>query len=268
MATRSSSGHADRQAASITLRGTPENLVGVLELYNDGATTRRFRSLRLHESGLTGTRRPGKRRLIVREAVAAGERRRVPVQFSVDPATPPGRYEMTFADDHGEHRAEIDVLSEPRLSLMPDRIEVEAAPGEVVTLPVVLSNSGNVPLELSVLGVMVLEEDQQICLALQRALEAAKGKDYETFLNALIEDLAKKKTDFLRLRLSGTGVTLGVGETRTAELEVHVPANVSAGRTYQARTSIMDEPLFLKLRTRQADTPGGRNGARRRGEGA
>jgi hypothetical protein len=268
MATTSSRG-AHGQGAPLVLRGTPENLVGILELTNDAEEPRRFRSLRLRSSDLGERRRAAQRRLMLRETVVPGERRRVPVEFSVDPATAPGRYQAVFADDRGEHRAEIEVLPQQRLGLLPDRIEIEAAPGETVVVPVVLSNGGNVALELSTLGVMVLEEDRQICLALQHALGASREGNYETFLNALVGDLAGKKTGFLRLRLAGAGITLDVGETRMADLELHVPSDVKPGRSYQARASVLNEPLFLKLRARQGGAPRERGGAtRRKGEGA
>lgn len=268
MAATSSNG-AHGHAVPLILRGTPENLVGILELSNDTGEPRHFRSLRIRRSELVGGRRVPRRRLMLRASVAPGERCRVPVEYSVDPTTPPGRYEAVFADDHGEHRAEIVVLPQQQLDLLPDRIEIDAAPGETVMVPVVLSNSGNVPLELSTLGVMVLEEDRQVCLALQHALGAAKDGNYKTFLNALVGDLAGKKTGFLRLKLAGRGITLEVGETQMVDLELHMPADVKPGRGYQARTSILNEPLFVKLRIRQGGAPRERADARRRkGEGA
>lgn len=270
MATSSSSSHRKPEdAEALILRGTPDNLVGILDLANEGKEPRVVRSLRLRSAGIALPERAGRRRLLLRERIPEGGRRRVPVEFAVPPATPPGSYDAVFADERGEHRARIEVLPQQRLSVLPERIEIEAAPGETVTVPIVLSNEGNVPLDLSVLGVMVLEENQQICLALQYALGEARDKGYEAFLDALIRNLAGKKVDFLRLRLAGGGLTLDVAETRSAELELHVPANAGTGRTYQARTAILDQPLFLKLRTRgtpPTGTDAPKPAARRKGE--
>lgn len=253
--------------AALVLRGTPDNLVGVLDLANESKEPRVVRSLRLREAGIAGAGRPGRRRLLLREAIPAGGRCHVPVEFAVSPTTPPGDYSVVFSSDHGEHQARIEVLPQQRLSLLPARMEMEAAPGDVVTVPVVLSNQGNVPIELSVLGVMVLEENQQMCLALQHALGEARGKDHKAFLDALVSNLAGKKVDFMRLKLAGAGVTLDIGETRSAELELHVPANAAPGRTYQARTAVFDQPLFVKLRTRGPERPAARKTAAR-GKGA
>ena len=237
------------------LRGTPEDLVGVLELVNETKEPLLVRSLRLRDPKLPGLDSRGRRRLTLRQSVPAGGRRRVPVRFALDPATPPGTYEVTFADERSEHPAQLEVLPQRRLGLLPDRLEVEAAPGEVAKVPMVLTNRGNVPLELSVLAVMVLEEDQQICLALQNALAAARGKDYETFLNALTEDLAGKKVDFLRIRLAGSGLKLEVGATEMVGVELHVPRNALPGRTYRSRAAVFGQSLFLMLRTRGAPAP-------------
>jgi hypothetical protein len=237
------------------LRGTPDDLVGVLELVNDTKEPLLVRSLSLRDPKFADLAARGRRRLTLRQSVPAGERRRVPVRFAVDPATPPGTYQVTFGDERMEHAAQLEVLPRQRLGLLPDRLDVEAAPGEVVKVLMVLTNYGNVPLELSVLAVAVLEEDQQVCLALQNALAAARGKDYEAFLNALTEDLAAKKVDFLRIRLAGSGLKLGVGATERAEVELHVPRNALPGRTYRSRAVAFDQSLFLRLRTRGGDAP-------------
>jgi hypothetical protein len=97
---------------------------------------------------------------------------------------------------------------------------------------------------------MVLEETQQVCLSLQHALGAAKGKDYETFLNALVGSLSERKVDFVRVRLGGDGLKLAPGETAAASLELHIPGNAQAGRSYQARMAVLNQALFLRLHTR------------------
>jgi hypothetical protein len=237
------------------LRGTPDDLVGVLELVNDSKEPLLVRSLSLRDPKLADLAARGQRRLTLRQSVPAGERRRVPVRFAVDPATLPGTYQVSFGDERMEHAAQLEVLPRQRLGLLPDRLEIEAAPGEVVKVPMVLTNEGNVPLELSLLAVAVLEEDQQVCLALQNALAAARGKDYEAFLNAFTEDLAAKKVDFLRIRLAGSGLKLGVGATERADVELHVPRNALPGRTYRSRAVAFEQSLFLRLRTRGGDAP-------------
>jgi hypothetical protein len=267
MARASSSRGRQGEAAALVLRGTPDNLVGVLDLANESKEPRVVRSLRLREADIAAVGRAARRRVLLRAAIPAGGRRKVPVEFAVSPTTPPGDYSVVFASDSGDHHARIEVLPQQRLSLLPERIEIQAAPGEVVKVPVVLSNEGNVPLELSALGVMVLEESQQMCLALQHALGAARDKDHKAFLDALVSNLAGKKVDFMRLKLAGAGMTLDVGETQSVELELHVPANAAPGRTYQARTAVFDQPLFVKLRTRGPERPAARKTAAR-GKGA
>lgn len=254
----------------IRLRGKPGNIVGVMQIRraahpgeaafktatNDIAETAFGYHQRLSFAPLLRTSLPiasaVPRNLSFRSMPSPGTQAAVPVSFSVDPLTPPGVYEAVFDVAGGEQAAEIEVLPVERLDIVPRSLAVTGRAGARVQETVVLTNSGNVPMTLDVLGMLVLQEDEQICLSIQRALGEVKsgkreGEPYEQFLSAFITSVAERKTDFGRVRLADGAIVLAAGESREARLAIHLPRDIIAGRQYGAQLKTHGVQLFVHI---------------------
>lgn len=264
----------------VRLRGRPQNLTGVVELAREEVPRHRFElatcdigltehgyMTRLHFAPLVSTSLPvavaPHHVLSFGDLPAPGASAKVAVNFAVDGTTPPGLYRATFEVGGEATEAEIEVLASPALSVEPKRIKVTGPPGGAARDAVVIRNSGNVPVELDVLGVLVLEEEQQFCLSLQQALGAVKSKPgeagaHERFLDALVEGLAARTTDFAKVRVADGPVTIPPGGSEALEIEVHLPGNMVAGRRYRAMLKSEMFQLFVAIRA-TSDLPTARD---------
>jgi hypothetical protein len=260
------------QEARIRLRGKPGELLGLVDVARPVPFEGAFEqaTLAMERTGF-GYRRqlsfaplrsarlpitPARGHLSFLKTVPAGGNGRVPVRFQVDPTTPPGTYEAVF-DVAGEAQdADLEVLADPRLEIQPGRVSVSGPAGGIATEMLVLVNGGNVPLELDVLGLLVLQEEEQICLSLQRALARVKAEGSESrgrtpgahhvFLDALVESLAERKTDFGRVRLARP-MTLAPGAAEMADVDFHLPRDMIAGRLYRARLKAQGAQLYVAI---------------------
>jgi hypothetical protein len=240
---------AGKSKYHFSLRGPPDHLTGLIELTNTGSVARHLRSLRLKSGAFKEAGQPGRSRITIFQQFRRGQSQSVPVMFSIDQETKPGFYDAVFSEDAQTYTAQLEVLPREKLSFLPRTIEVTAAAGNEVKISVVLSNKGNVPLELSGLGQMVLEEEQQLCLAIQHALAVSQKSGAEQFVQAMTTHLAEKKVDFLRLKIASGKMVLGVGAAELTEIVLKVPENARNGRRYQAQTVICGGQLRLKLHT-------------------
>jgi hypothetical protein len=246
---------------ALRLRGRPDELLGVAEFACTAAPhgQRRLQAVRRRRASVISLRSSElplghARRLSLLGAVPPGATGRLPVQFSVDPETPPGRYKALFDLDGAERAAEIEVLPDPRLEIQPGRMEVMGAPGAVVSSTAVLANRGNVPLELGLLGMLVLQEEEQLCLSLQQALarvraaaaDAGTASPHTLFLDSLAASLAERKTDFGKVRLAQP-LTLSPGDAALVDLEVHLPRDMQVGRHYRALLKALGAQIFVTI---------------------
>jgi hypothetical protein len=253
----------------IRLRGTPGQLVGVATvrrarhpeesafktLTNDVTETKFGYLHRLHYAPLLASSLPfgmgAPHGLSFGSLPAPDSEARVPVHFAVEALTPPGLYEATFDVAGQEQIAEIEVLPIERLTIAPRSIEVAGVAGETVSEEVVISNAGNVTLTLDIIGMLVLQEEEQVCLSLQRALGKVKstpeGEPYKIFLDTLAVSLGERKTDFGRVRVAEGPIDLAPGESQLVRIAIQFPRDMIAGRRYRALLKARTAQLFVKI---------------------
>ena len=247
-------GLALRRDEPIVLRGRPDELVGMVELANEGESDLFVKGFDIVESSLPERCLPARRRLFVQQRLPAGAAARVPVIAAVDDTTPPGRHEAIIVVGGRQRRAILEVRPHRSVELTPQSVELTGAAGEAPTETFLFENRGNVPIELGAVGLVVLQEQEQVCRSLQHALAEAEGKGYEAFLDTLVNDLARKRVDLMRVRAAGGRRELAPGETEEVALEFHIPGNVASGRTYRGKLLAFDRSIGVRLTV----TAGGR----------
>lgn len=262
----------------IQLRGRPQELVGVVSMQRGPVPISAFKSAttdisetefgylqRLHFAPLISTTLPAEPSpllgLSIGAAIAPDSRARVPVRFAVGRTTPPGKYEAVFDVGGHEQAAEIEVLAEEALEILPRNLSISGPPGGIAREQVILRNTGNTRLTIDVLGLLVLQEEQQICLSLQHALAQVKPVEGEgahrVFLDALATSLAERKTDLGRVRVEDGPRSLEPGDADVVMLAFHLPRDMIAGRQYRALLKAGSAQLFVKITAE----PGGKAGA-------
>jgi hypothetical protein len=252
----------------IRLRGRPDELVGIVAMSRAPAPIDGFKIAtsdinetefgylqRLHYAPLLSSTLPVShalpRTLSLSAILPPGTTGRVPVRFAVERTTPPGHYEVVFEVGGEPITADVEVLPDEALEIMPAHLALFGPPGGVVEDEVILRNNGNVPIDLDVLGVLVLQEEEQICLSLQRALGQVKsggeGEAHRVFLDAVVRDLAERKTEFGRVRLADGALTLSPGQAEAVRLAVHLPRDMTSGRRYRALLKARSAKLFVQI---------------------
>ncbi len=253
----------------IRLRGRPGDLAGVLSVTRAPepigqfrAATRNFHETRVgylhrlnHAQMLTSSAPVDQdvpRHLVFSNRLAPGSSGKVPVRFSLPDTTPPGRYRAVF-DVAGEPReAEIEVLPDERAEIRPGSITIAGAPGDIVTQELLLVNHGNVPIVIDVLGMLVLQEENQTCLGLQEAMAMVQGMEgtegaHRVFLDTLASSIAARRTDFARVRAERGPVILAAGDAEMVPVAFHLPTNMRGGRRYDAELQFGAASLQVRI---------------------
>lgn len=268
----------------LRLRGPPNDLVGIVTLargaeptFFGGATPppaigKAGYRRRLTEAKLVSSSVPaapgGDTALRFATEIPPETSAKVAARLAVPRTTPPGVYKAVF-DIGGEPReAELEVLAEEQLDIGPSGLALSGAPGAVVGTELLFTNRGNVPLVLDVLGGLILEDLEPLCLSVQRALAQVRDKEcqddaHRFFLDALVKNVADKRADMGRARIAGGPATLEPGNSALLGVELHFPANLAPGRGYRATLQYRGGRVSLRI-----DTVAPARGALKRNEEA
>jgi hypothetical protein len=185
------------------------------------------------------------RRVVLRP----GRARRVPVRIGIDPTTPPGEYsaELQVGDDR--HPVELKVIEVVDLRLSPAELVIQAAPGAKVTKQVVMTNAGNVDLEIKNVGAVPLDEELMHCRT-QRAVLADVGDQIEgvnDLVAALVRHYKVAVESIPPVRIRNAAVKLAPGECQTVPLTIQLPAKLLARTRYFASVPFYSSTLALTV---------------------
>lgn len=244
------------------LTGTPQRLHGVVEIASG-----RGRRIALESPALAvGSAALEGGRAVLRTGRAAGPPRAVPVRLRLrDRQTPPGDYEAYLQAGEERRRVILRVLPDSRIRLAPCLFDIEGAPGQTVEQILHVENLGNVPVDLGVLGLLVLEEENQLCNAIQRSLakvqsgeRGERGSSSQVFLDSVIERLAAARVDRVRVVVPGRPCSVAPGHAESIPVEFHLPSDLKPGSRYSGAISVLRQPLRIHLYATKPDkAPGG-----------
>lgn len=224
------------RASASLLAGSPRRVTGHIEVENRGDEALVVRAVEVAGAGTVP----------VVSTVAPGDSARVRVRLRLDPHTPPGRREVEVVVGDARTTAVLEVAEHPRVRITPPAVAVRGAPGAAVTARVVVANLGNVTVPLDRLGAVTLDEDGGVCRSLDGALRAEGGKGYQAVLDEAVRRIAGTRVDQVRVRASDPA-PVEPGETRAIDLELRLPPDMEAGRTYSGMLRLVGASLFVQV---------------------
>lgn len=235
------------RASASLLAGSPRRVTGHVELENRGAEELAVRAV---EVGGAGT-------VPVVATVPPGDSARIRVRLRLDPHTPPGRREVEVVVGDARTTAILEVAEHPRVRISPAAVLVRGAPGATVGARVVVANLGNVAVPLDRLGAVTLDEDGGVCRSLDGALRAEGERGYQAVLDEAVRRIAGTRVDGLRVRAADTSA-VEPGQTRAVDLELRLPPDMTAGRTYSGMLRLVGASLLVQVAAEGAPAEGGR----------
>lgn len=145
-------------------------------------------------------------------------------------STPPGRYEGTVTVDGVERDAVFEVEPETFLRLIPERLQLQAAPGEHVTRALTLLNLGNVAVEVRGAYAFGLFDVGGVDRAVSKTFggEPAERGNIDRFIGML----ADEHGGMVRVRVDEGEGTIEPGESRELSVTFALPSRMRPGHTY------------------------------------
>jgi hypothetical protein len=228
------------------MAGTPRRVSGHVVVENAGAGDVAVRAVEVSGAALGRGTAPGTCTVPVLATLPAGRSMRVPVRLRLDPCTPPGRHEVEVAVGGARTTAVVEVAEHPRARISPAAVSLRGRPGTTAVARVVIANLGNVPIPLDRLGAVTIEERGGVCRSLEGALRAEGDHGHRAVLDEAVRRIARTRVDQMRVRAVDVGA-VDPGATRSVELELHLPPDMGAGRTYTGLLRLVGGSLLVEV---------------------
>ncbi|WP_217921240.1 hypothetical protein [Miltoncostaea oceani] len=234
------------RASASLLAGQPRRVSGHVEVENAGRDDVLLRTVEVSGAALGPDAAGGAGTVPVMSRLPAGRSARVPVRLRLDPCTPPGRHEVEVVVGGARTTAVVEVAAHPRARISPAELAVRGAPGTTVTARVVVANLGNVPVPLDRLGAVTVEERGGVCRSLEGALRAEGEHGHRAVLDEAVRRIARTRVDRMRVR-AAEPAAIEPGATRAVDLELHLPPDMAAGRTYSGLLRLVGAALLVEV---------------------
>ncbi len=240
--------------ATLTLVGAPGRIRHELDFHNGGdqrAILRlaTFSSPQIEEA--TG-RRPGV--LMPTVVLHPGQARRAPINISIPSHTPPGRYEGELVVAGQAIAVVVHVVEEYHLDIAPAEVILENRAGDRTVRQIVCSNLGNVPVMISDIGKVLLDDDLTNC-RIMRGITVAwpeEGGEHEAidrFVDLYVQEGRKvvEHSGALRVQVVGGPRELSPGATEVVDLEITLPDELDPRTRYTAFTLFSTTDLTFRV---------------------
>ena len=187
-------------------------------------------------------------RISVPRVVPAHQRKLVSMSFDLDPTIPSGTYdaEIRLEGETGSKsfRARIIVTQNYALSLDPDEFVFAAGAGERIAGEVIVSNEGNVAVDVTPMGEYRLEDPdlRERCLCCGARLEQKEKHRQQ-------HDVDEEEEDFGAVVITNEHVTVQPGHWALVKFNVRLPPSLPANAHLRARPRIGNERFNLDLLT-------------------
>lgn len=217
---------------SLVLVGPPDALSGSVMLRNEGEERLVVRGIAVKRGGRSGGLLGS--RLAVRTRLEPGARGLAAVSAALPSTVAPGEY-LEHLEVRGKE-VPVRLLVQPlvRVEVTPCRLDfVGIEPGLVHRALLVVSNQGNIPVEVpSLRHGMVLEADA-LCRNLTLALREKGAEGATATLDAFARGLREEMAGWVAFTVEEARQVIAPGESVTVHLSLELPKDVQANRVYE-----------------------------------
>ncbi len=230
----------DEEDELLQFSGPPAALRGVMTVRNP--SERRLMLSRIHGFDVTVRGGPGAEGVTMARigratVLAAGEARQVPVTLALDPHTPPGQYHVELEVAGQRRRAAVTVVEEINFDAQPTEFVVENRPKATQDKLLVVSNRGNVPVNIRDIGAVPLDDELLTCRSLRGALREWTSRQENNVESYLVEvgrqaNRALEDAGILRVHIADSPLAVAPGEQRTLSLSIEVPSTLDQHTRY------------------------------------
>jgi len=159
------------------------------------------------------------------------------VKIRLPEATPPGDYKGTLKSGTQEYPVAIHVNEKVRLQISPVTLHITGKPGDKVQAQLLLSNKGNVPIEIPERDAVGFYDDDGLEVAFATSY-GMKSDDPLVLLKTFIGKLREGHSDLVKIRvIDGAGV-LPPATQQCITLEIAIPSNAKSKHSFHGVWSL------------------------------
>lgn len=236
----------------IVLIGAPARLGGLLRLRNPGAGKLKIKTAALTLKGRGDAVVP---LLSIGARLGAGEVANVRVSLALDPCTPPGELhgEALIGDERRE--VVLKVLEHREAVVTPSRFALHGTPGQTLQVPVVISNVGNVGVDVPRAALIAVAQARAFQQLFHVAMARKGNEGHQAALDAFAKLLHDGEVVAPRVRVGkGGGASLAPGASVETELAFELPADLARHGHYRGTFVLAGAECAIDI---VVDTPSG-----------
>ncbi|MGR8931913.1 MAG: hypothetical protein ACU836_14870 [Gammaproteobacteria bacterium] len=232
---------------TITFVGSPPLLSGMLRVNVGGSEKLKLKipSLAISPAGGDcGDKLPNARLAV---AFAADQIGLANAQLQVDQHLAPGVYHACLALSGEQREIVLHVLEHRAVGITPNRFEL-LTETQKVTVPVLISNDGNVPFSLPRAILVPLGERGALSSGFHLAVAQQGAAGHQAVLDAYAALLAESEIEPVQAHFTNGGrKALEPGEVVATEISFQLPKNLKRHKLYQGRFMVEHTRCSLKL---------------------
>jgi hypothetical protein len=232
------------------LSGRPPFLEGVVELINNTERDQEITAIPLRKMALESQRGPVPGHVTILAQLGPHGRTRTTMRLTLDPATPPGRYEAELFCGAQTERVLIHVLPNWQLRIIPEAISVATSAGERLGLQVVVINQGNMELKLPATQSVDLDDTRGLFHLADVVVRQVGKEGFNKFLDRFVRDWAEEAVDPAVIHIRRGDQIIRPGETTEFELALQLPENMKPGRDYKGKIQFKNASVSLEIECR------------------
>ncbi len=233
----------------LVLTGPPAGLTTRLELHNPGEANVVLRGADVKDptGALISRPLPLSFPTVV---LHPGQGRTVPLTVALDPATPPGDYQVELVLGGQSRTVILHVTEVFDLTLSPASVVVMNQPGREQRKRIIVANTGNVPFTIGDIGDIKLVDDVRTERIVRLGIEPQPVRadvDIDELVVALLR-IARKEAEragSLSVHNLSGGVKVAPGETRHLELAITVQDDLPRHGRYRGLAPVLTQDLEI-----------------------
>jgi len=173
---------------------------------------------------------------------------KVPAHFQIRQDTPSGIYKSSLSCGKQREEVIIHVFDNYNYTIEPDRIFMRGSAGATLSQSAIITNTGNVTIELPEVSVIWFEEQDWIGRTFVYALrESTEGEGYQKFLDRVMGEFRSEMIASTRVKVDSKPGEIKPGMIAQVLLTVMLPKELKKGRTYVGFMKIPGRRLWFEI---------------------